>query len=177
MNLSELYIIVDNHQREVRGVFQKQPQDWKNICTFPGLSDEEKSDLSWAGHDGVGFVRGESLKNYSCNDGHLEEIKLNIKRMSEEITKDFRDEGVVFEGYRFPIDLESIMFANFQNSRHSNIIKSQNNYHKFDRDRMFSLVEKLNRRFDELLEQEIEFFRQVDECSTVYELSQLSYGI
>jgi hypothetical protein len=97
--------------------------------------------------------------------------------MSEEITKDFRDEGVVFEGYRFPIDLESIMFANFQNNRHSNIIKSQNNYHKLDRDRMFSLVEKLNRRFDELLEQEIEFFRQVDECSTVYELSQLSYGI
>ena len=28
-------------------------------------------------------------------------------------------------------------------------------------------------RFDELVEQEIEFFRQIDETSTVYELSQL----
>lgn len=177
MNLSELYIIVDNHQREVRGVFQKQPQDWKNICTFPALSDEEKSDLSWAGHDGVGFVCGESLKNYSCDDGHLEEIKLNVKRMSEEVTKDLRAEGVVFEGHRFSIDLESIMFANFQNNRYSNIIKSGTDYHKFSRNQMFSLVEKLNRRFDELLDQEIEFFRQIDECSTVYELSKLSYGI
>jgi ketol-acid reductoisomerase len=34
MNLSELYIIVDNHQKEIRGVFQKQPENWKNICTF-----------------------------------------------------------------------------------------------------------------------------------------------
>ena len=125
----------------------------------------------------MGFVRGESLKNYSCNDGHLEEIKLNIKRMSGEIIKDLRAEGVIFEGYRFPVDLESIMFANFQNNRHSNIIKSQNNYHKFSRDQMFSLVEKLNHKFDELLDQEVEFFRQIDECSSVYELSQLNYGI
>ena len=177
MNLSELYIIVDNHQKEIRGVFQKQPENWKNICTFPGLSDEEKSDLSWAGHDGVGFIRGESLKDYSCSDNHLGEVKLNIKRMSSEITKDLRAEGVVFEGYRFAIDLESIVFANFQNNRCVNIIKSQNDYHKFSRDQMFTLVERMNRRFDELLEQEIEFFRQIDECSSVYELSQLSYGI
>jgi bisphosphoglycerate-independent phosphoglycerate mutase (AlkP superfamily) len=97
--------------------------------------------------------------------------------MSSESTKDLRDEGVVFEGYRFAIDLESIVFANFQNNRCANIIKSQNDYHKFSRDQMFTLVERMNRRFDELLEQEIEFFRQIDECSSVYELSKLSYGI
>ena len=75
MNLSELYLFVNPQLKEITGIFQEQPQDWKKICTFPGLNEDEKSDLSWADLPDDGFVRGERLKEYSCSDDQMERIK------------------------------------------------------------------------------------------------------
>ena len=177
MNLSELYLPVNPQLKEIRGAFQYQPQDYKNICTFPGLEEDKKADLSWAGLPEEGFIRGEKLKDYSCNDAVLNELKFNIKRRIEENIKDLFAKGVVFKNITFPVDPESLSFANMQNKRHADYLKDHVAWHKFSRDEMYDLVGKMNKKFDEIVEIEIEFHRLVDESSTVYELSQLNYDI
>ena len=64
-----------------------------------------------------------------------------------------------------------------QNSRCANFLKGDVTWYKFSRDEMFQLVEMMNKRFEEIVDKEIEFHRLIDETNTVYELSQLYYGL
>ena len=80
MNLSELYVFVNPQLKEIKGIFQEQPQDYIKICTFPGLEEDQKADLGWANLPEHGFVRGERLKEYSCSDDQMEKIKFDITR-------------------------------------------------------------------------------------------------
>ena len=177
MNLSELYLYVNPRLKEIKGVFQEQPQDYKRVLTFPGLDEDQKSDLGWIGLPDDGFVRGERLKEYSCSDDQLDRIKYDIKRRTKSDTQGMYASGVTFNGIRFPVDPESITLANMQNSRCANFLKGDVTWYKFSRDEMFQLVEMMNKRFEEIVDKEIEFHRLIDETNTVYELSQLYYGI
>jgi hypothetical protein len=177
MNLSEFYLFVNPQLKEIKGTFQEQPQDWKKICTFPGLDEDEKSDLSWADLPNDGFVRGERLKEYSCSDDQLDRIKYDIKKRTKDDTQGMYASGVTFNDIRFPVDPESIMLANVQNNRCANFLKGDVTWYKFSRDEMFQLVEMMNKRFEEIVDVEIKFHRLIDETNTVYELSQLRYGL
>lgn len=177
MNLSELYLFVNPQLKEIKGVFQEQPQDWKKICTFPGLNEDEKSDLSWADLPDDGFVRGERLKEYSCSDDQMEKIKFGIKKRCKDDTMGMYRSGVVFNDFTFSVDPQSLTFANMQNSRYANFLKDDITWRKFSRDEMQTLVTRMNVKFDSIVEKEIQFHELVDKTSTVYELSQLHYGI
>ena len=83
MNLSELYLFVNPQLKEIKGVFQEQPQDYKKSAHFLDLDEDQKSDLGWANLPDDGFVRGEKLKEYSCSDDQLEKIKFDIKRRTK----------------------------------------------------------------------------------------------
>jgi hypothetical protein len=177
MNLSELYVYVNPQLKEIKGVFDYQPQDYKRICTFPGLKEDQKEDLSWIGYPDEGFIRGERLKEYSCSDDQLDQIKYDIKKRTKDDTQGMYASGVIFNDIRFSVDPESIVFANMQNSRCANFLKGDVTWYKFSRDEMFQLVQMMNKRFEEIVDKEIEFYRLIDETNTVYKLSQLHYGL
>ena len=177
MNLSELYLYVNPRLKEIKGVFQEQPQDYKRVLTFPGLDEDQKSDLGWIGLPDDGFVRGEKLKEYSCSDDQMEKIKFDIKKRCKDDTMGMYRSGVVFNDFIFSVDPQSLTFANMQNSRYANFLKDDVTWHKFSRDEMQTLVTRMNVKFDSIVEKEIQFHELVDKTSTVYELSQLHYGI
>ncbi len=85
--------------------------------------------------------------------------------------------GIVFNDIRFSVDPQSLAFANMQGSRYANFLKDDVTWHKFSRDEMQTLVTRMNVKFDSIVDKEIEFHRLIDKTSTVYELSQLNYGI
>ena len=177
MNLSELYVFVNPQLKEIKGVFEEQPQDYKRVCTFPGLSEDKKADLSWIGYPEEGFVRGKRIKDYSCSDDQLNQIKFDIKRRSRDDTMGMYRSGIVFNDIRFSVDPQSLAFANMQSGRYANFLKDDVTWHKFSRDEMQTLVTRMNVKFDSIVDKEIEFHRLIDKTSTVYELSQLNYGI
>ena len=177
MNLSELYVFVNPQLKEIKGIFQEQPQDSIKICTLPGLEEDQKADLGWANLPEHGFVRGERLKEYSCSDDQMEKIKFDIKkRCNYEIMGLYRS-GVVFNDFTFSVDPQSLVFANMQNSRYANFLKDDITWRKFSRDEMQTLVTRMNVKFDSIVEKEIRLHELIDKTSTVYELSQLHYDI
>ena len=178
MKLSDYFMFVDLNTKKVQGKFQLPPRDWKNISCFYNLSEEEMSDLGWADNPGLGFLRTSKIgPEYTCSEEHLDQVKLNIKRMSEDETKTLLAQGLTHNGMRFSLDKENIMFANFQNNRFSDKLKDiEDKWRIFTRSEMYELVESMNREFDAIIDSEIEFFQSVENCSNVYELSKLSYG-
>ena len=85
--------------------------------------------------------------------------------------------GVVFNDFRFSVDPQSLTLPNMQNSRYAKLKDDIKMAGKFSRDEMQTLVTRMNVKFDSIVEKEIQFHELVDKTSTVYELSQLYYGI
>lgn len=45
--INNFYILVDTKLKITLEYITELPQNWRNICGLPGLSDEEISDLTW----------------------------------------------------------------------------------------------------------------------------------
>ena len=89
MNLDELYVLVDTRQKLVIDKIQKLPENWKNIAGLPGLTDEQISNLKWAGYEDYGWIRlnSPSLNDYQSSPENLELNKNTFKKLVSNFKK------------------------------------------------------------------------------------------
>jgi|694.fasta_scaffold02993_23 hypothetical protein len=60
MTRKNFYVLVDRNINKVLNHPVKLPENWENIHGMESLSDEELSDLGWAGHENFGWIKFDS---------------------------------------------------------------------------------------------------------------------
>lgn len=81
----DLYFYCDIARKEILEEAKPLDENWNTIGGLRFLSDEELKDLSWAGYDGVGFLKlhDPSITQYAYSDRLLGSIKSNLKQQVE----------------------------------------------------------------------------------------------
>ena len=51
----DLYVLVDISKSEILTPLNKLPENWANVSGLNFFDDEKLSDLSWAGHNNLGW--------------------------------------------------------------------------------------------------------------------------
>jgi len=57
MTRTNFYVLIDRTTNKVLSHPVKLPENWQNIHGMLSLSDEKISDLEWAGHPGLGWIK------------------------------------------------------------------------------------------------------------------------
>lgn len=81
--MNDLYVLVDKQSKNIIDHAQLLPENWRNIHGLPAHSDEELSDLSWAGHENFGWFRlnNPEVLEYHYDSEWLEFSKSKIKKI------------------------------------------------------------------------------------------------
>ena len=81
--MNKLHVLVDFNSNLVLTPAQYLPENWANINGVNLLSEEKIKDLSWAGHDGLGWIdiQGENITEYTFDEMWLTSSKLNLKSL------------------------------------------------------------------------------------------------
>lgn len=93
MSNTELYFFCDIKKKEILDEARPLDENWETICGLKFLSEDELRDLSWAGYDGVGFLKLSNpiINQYAYSDKLLDNVKINLKNQLNDIkrTKEF----------------------------------------------------------------------------------------
>lgn len=81
--MNDLYVLVDKQSKTIIDHAQSLPENWRNIHGLPAHNDEELSDLSWAGHETLGWIRlnNPEVLEYNYDSEWLEFSKSKIKKI------------------------------------------------------------------------------------------------
>lgn len=173
LDLSNYYVLCNTKDKIVEGTMSELPENWGGIFSVPSLSDEELYDFGWFDKPGQGWVRIDNLKGFSCTPETLENNKERLRRLGKETRENIEQQGIVWDGVRFELDSETILFNNFQRSRGQNIMKNSLGYHRVKN--YIEFVDKMNAELDTLIENDIEFSRQIDKSKTIHDLIKVTY--
>lgn len=173
LDLSNYYILCNTKDKIIEGVMSELPKNWEGILSITSLSDEELYDFEFFDLPGQGWVRVNNLKGFSCTPENLENNKERLKRLAKELSGNIEQQGIVWDGIRFELDSETVVFNNFQRSRGQNIMKNSLGYHRVKNHIEF--VDKMNAELDSLIENYLEFSKQVDKSKTIHDLIKVTY--
>lgn len=97
MNNPELYFYCDIDKKEILEEANPLDENWETICGLKFLSDEELKDLSWAGYNGVGFLKlsDPTINQYAYSDKLLKNVRINLKSQVENSKKNKELSGVI----------------------------------------------------------------------------------
>lgn len=81
--MNDLYVLVDKQSKTIIDHAQSLPENWRNIHGLPAHNDEELSDLSWAGHETLGWIclNNPEILEYNYDSQWLEFSKSKIKKI------------------------------------------------------------------------------------------------
>lgn len=85
MSNTELYFYCDIIGKEILDEAKPLADNWETICGLKFLSDEELSNLSWAGYPGFGFLRLKDpiVDQYAYSDKLLIDVRSSLKKQVE----------------------------------------------------------------------------------------------
>jgi len=179
MRTSDPYILVDLEKKIFIDKIQQLPENWRNIAGLPGLSDEELSDLKWAGWENLGWinVKTGNLSEYTSS---LENLELNKNELKDYITNQRNlkeNEFISFDGIKVEPSQELILklFLLLTSNQEQYQIKI---IHKY-----YCLTKKqISKLYDRLIEHRINFdnweasiYNQIDSCKHLSEIANINY--
>ena len=96
----DLYVLVDHNINNVINHPTELPENWNNIHGLHSLSDIELSDLEWAGHSNLGWVKfnSEFPSTYAFSDNWESFARLSIKE--------------IYSNQRWKAELKGILYNN-----------------------------------------------------------------
>ena len=84
----DLYALVDINTLQIITPLSKLPKNWSNVSGLNFFDDDKLSDLSWAGHDNLGWF---SYKNegytFSTSANWMDSSKLTLNHIFLQIEK------------------------------------------------------------------------------------------
>jgi len=187
--MDDFFFVINPIENKIINAPQKMGINWKNICTIRSLSTEELYDLSWAGHEGVGFVKacGENkdiIQNLNCDPDILILVKNTYKKIISEKRKEKESFPILVEG-KFLIQLTEKcklhMLMKYieciSNEDLSFNWKSNTGPIKFTAIKFILLYKKIQSHIQNLFDKEIEIHNQIDECQDIKSLMNVELDI
>jgi len=100
MTRKNFYVLVDKSLNAVISHASKLPENWNNIHGLSSLTDEELSDLEWAGHLNLGWIKFDSKfpTTYSFADGWETFAKESLKQAYSNLRWEAETKGIVYNG-------------------------------------------------------------------------------
>lgn len=106
MTRKNFYALVDNKNNAILNHPSELPEDWTNIHGLHALSDEELSDLEWAGHPDLGWIKFDSdfPFSYTAAESWLSFAKASIKDEYAKQRWDAESRGILYKGIEIGTD-------------------------------------------------------------------------
>ena len=99
MTRKNFYVLVDKNTNKVLNHPSKLPENWQNIHGMPSLSDDELSDLGWAGHENFGWIKFDSDFPFTFEFGEywLEFAKNSVKNEYADQRWEAENKGILYK--------------------------------------------------------------------------------
>jgi hypothetical protein len=171
MILNKYYVLVDTRQKLVIDKIQKLPENWKNIAGLPGLTDEQISDLKWAGYEDYGWIRlnSPSLNGYQSSPENLELNKNTFKKLISNFKKQKILDGIEYQGIKFTADEKtrySLFIKKLSNQDTVNY-KSFNKYYTLTKEQIIEICDIIELYVQKCFDWEMKVYIQIENCNTL----------
>jgi hypothetical protein len=171
MILNKYYVLVDTRQKLVIDKIQKLPENWKNIAGLPGLTDEQISDLKWAGYEDYGWIRlnSPSLNGYQSSPENLELNKNTFKKLISNFKKQKILDGIEYQGIKFTADEKtrySLFIKKLSNQDTVNY-KSFNKYYTLTKEQIIEICDIIELYVQKCFDWEMKVSIQIENCNTL----------
>jgi hypothetical protein len=183
---NDLYFKINPKERKILDSPKPLELNWNNIGGLPFLSEEQLLDLSWAGYDGVGFIKYDidnknSLRCYSCDEKILLSIKWElIKKLSED-RYNYECGGVIINNqYKISTDDRSKLLLQIKYSEcldDDNLIfnwKTSSGFVEFTSDKFINLYKKIRLFYQKCFDIEFQYNNQINSCNEFVNLLYLN---
>ncbi len=178
----DLYFYCDIKGKEILEEAKPLDENWNNICGLKFLSDDELKDLSWAGYDGVGFlkVNNSTIQQYAYSDRLLGIIKSNLKEKLETKKKQQELLGIIVNN-SFNISLSSESKTNLifkylyckDNCNQDNIqLDTNSGIISISVEKFIKLFNFIQIYLDKLQEVKINVNKDIDDMLTIFQLTK-----
>lgn len=177
MKLNNFYVLVDTHKKIVIGNIQKLPENWQNIAGLPGLSDEQLSDLEWAGHEHLGWINihSERIKYYTSSPENLELNKNTFKRLVTEIRKEKQESPIYYQNAKLKVDNQTLYALFVLREKFIVNFKCLNGYHTFNSEQIKELYGIIDSNVQRYFDIEANIYRQIDACQCISDFFNVNY--
>lgn len=116
--MNDLYVLVDFSLKQIITPIGELPVDWSNINGLNLIDDEKIKDLSWSGHENLGWfnIKDQNLTKYEVPDGWLETSKLKLKSLIATQRWEKESKVLTFQEKQLKVDYRtklSLFFTSF----------------------------------------------------------------
>jgi hypothetical protein len=101
----DFYLLVDFVEKRILTPIDYLPEDWSNINGLNLFDEEKLSNLEWAGHNNLGWVKytDSQIDDYETSDNWLDSSKSKIKLLIAKKRWEKENEVLTFKGNRIKI--------------------------------------------------------------------------
>jgi len=183
IDLNKYYVLVDTECRNVIGNIQKLPTNWNNISGLDGLSEEEISDLNWAGHHNIGWIRitSDKIDDYVCSPDNARINRLAFKNIITEHRKTLEEEPIDYEvecgSIKIKPNIRNLHTLSLMKHRDRVNFKSCNFYYLLEKKQMEELCVIIENKIQELFDWECKLYEKVDLCVDVRDFKKITYDL
>lgn len=183
MNNTELYFYCDIITKEILDEAKPLDENWETICGLKFLSDEELRDLSWAGYNGVGFLKlnDSTIHQYAYSDRLLNSIRINLKKQVEDKKISRELSGVtVNNNFNISLSLDSkinlifkYLYCKEQSSEDSDIqLNTNSGIISIKVKSYLKLFNFIQDYLDKIEETKIDIDKKIEDMLTIMQLSK-----
>jgi len=185
---SDIYFYVDLNNKKILEEPKPLQTNWKNISGLSFLSDNELLDLSWAGHDGFGFIKfdpinQEKIKKYSFDEHVLLKFKSQLKDKLNRDRIHHEKKGVIINNqYLIKLDVPtkiSLSMKYLQCNSNKNLFfnwETSSGYKEFTSLEFIHLFEKIMQFIQTSIDIKIKYSKKIDLCSSIAELIPIQFS-
>ena len=185
MKFDNYYIRVDTNKKLFLGNFELLPKDWSNICGLNNLSDEQLRDLSWSEHKNTGWInfKSEEIQKYRSTKDNFLRIKSELKKEVYNFFGQLLITKIKYRNYFVLIDEETrkVLYSKFLKTLISESvtmkIKCSDKVRTFDFYGVREIFEHLDKIEGDNYNKRVRYYEMIDNCNSVYELTQQNYDI
>jgi len=185
MTRTNFYVIVDRTTNKVLSHPVKLPENWQNIHGLSSLSDEKISDLEWAGHPGLGWIKfnSEFPFDLEINEDWFEFAKNSIK---------YEYAGQRWEAEKKGIEYKNILIDTDDRTKTAILLKTQlavaspgktfswkynNSTVEFTSSDIINIANALNDYIQKCFDKEAELIDLVNQSRTELDLSDFTLNV
>lgn len=182
----DLYVLADISKSEILTPLNKLPENWANVSGLNFFDDEKLSDLSWAGHNNLGWLPSdnENLSSFTTSTNWMDSSKANIKSYISSDRKEKVEETLTFNGNRINLTNNTRTSLSLRVSSLSNqdgdimtAWKFVDGYVDLTKEEMIDLLNFVSNYIQSCFDVENAASRLVDDCNTLDDINNLTLDI
>lgn len=187
--MNDLYFKINPNESKILGSPTTLDTNWNNISGITFLSKDELYDLSWAGYNGIGFIKicsenKDTITNLNYNNDCFNLIKTHFKGIVSKNRYEIETSPIeVNESYYIQLTdrckLSMIMKYN-ECLLDKNLIfrwKTLNGFKEFNSEEFLNLFNKIQKHTQNLFELEYEICKKIYNCENITSLLELDLNI